>query len=92
MDKKSLAVIVLSLSAATLFLGNLLMPARSADAQVVVKDRDYQVMTAYWQANDQALIVVDNRSGQMAAFVYDQGARGVVLRAVRPVMDAFAGR
>ena len=90
MDKKSLAVIVLSLTAAVLFVANLLMPARTAVADEVVKDRDFQVLTARWQANDEALIIVDNRSGQMAAFVYDPNARGVVIKAVRPVMDAFA--
>lgn len=90
MDKKSLTVIVLSLTAAVLFIANLLMPARTATADVVIKDRDYQVLTAKWQANDEALIIVDNRSGQMAAFVYDPNARGVVIKAVRPVMDAFA--
>ena len=90
MDKKSLAVIVLSFTAAVLFVANLLMPVRTAVADEVIKDRDYQVLTARWQANDEALIIVDNRSGQMAAFVYDPNARGVVIKAVRPVMDAFA--
>jgi hypothetical protein len=90
MDKKSLTVVVLSLTAAALFVANLLVPARTAVADEVIKDRDYQVITARWQANDEALLIVDNRTGQMAAFVYDPNVRGVMLKAVRPVMDAFA--
>ena len=90
MDKKSLAVILLSLSAAVLFVTNLLVPSKTAVADEVVKDRDFQVLTARWQANDEALLILDNRSGQMAAFVYDPNAKGLVVRAVRPVMDAFA--
>lgn len=89
MDKKTLTIILLSLSAAVLLMTNLLMPTQTAVADEVIKDRDYQVMTERWEANDEALIILDNRSGQMAAFVYDPNARGLVIRAVAPVMTAF---
>lgn len=89
MDKKTLTIVLLSLSATVLLMTNLLMPTRTVVADEVIKDRDYQVMTAKWEANDEALIILDNRSGQMAAFIYDANARGLVVRAVAPVMNAF---
>jgi hypothetical protein len=89
MDKKSLTIVLLSISAAVLFITNLLMPTRTAVADEVIKDRDYQVMTERWQANDEALIILDNRSGQMAAFIYDPNVKGLLVKAVAPVMNAF---
>ena len=89
MDKKSLTIVLLSISAAVLFITNLLIPTRTAVADEVIKDRDFQVMTERWQANDEALIILDNRSGQMAAFIYDPNAKGLLLKAVAPVMNAF---
>ena len=89
MDKKSLTIVLLSISAAVLFIPNLLMPTRTAVADEVVKERDFQVMTERWQANDEALIILDNRSGQMAAFIYDPNVKGLLVKAVAPVMNAF---
>ena len=90
MDKKTFTIGVLSLTAVILFCANLLVPPK-AHANEVVKDRNYQVITARVTANDEALYVLDNRSGQMAVFVYNPSARQLQVRSVKPVMDAFAG-
>jgi len=90
MDKKTFTIGILSLTAVILFCANLLVPPR-AQANEVVKDRNYQVLTARQQPNDEALYLLDNRSGQMAIFVYNPGARKLQVRAVKPVMDAFVG-
>lgn len=90
MDKKTFTIGVLSLSALILFVANLLVPPR-AMADQVVKERDFQVVTAHIQQNDEGLYILDNRSGQMAVFVYDPNAHTVVPKAIGPVMQAFAG-
>jgi len=89
MDKKTFAIGILSLTAVILFVANLLVPQSRVAAEQLVKDRDYQAVTANWQANDDALYILDNRSGMMAAFIYDPNQRAMVPRAVRPVMEAF---
>ena len=89
MDKKTFAIGILSLTAVILFVANMLVPQSRVMAEQLVKDRDYQAVTANWQANDDALYILDNRSGMMAAFIYDPNLRAMVPRAVRPVMEAF---
>lgn len=89
MDKRTFAIGILSLTAVILFVANLLVPQSRVMAEQLVKDRDYQAVTANWQANDDALYILDNRSGMMAAFIYDPNLRAMVPRAVRPVMEAF---
>ena len=90
MDKKTFTIGVLSLTAVILFCANLLVPPR-AQANQIIKDRNYQVLTARMQVNDEALYVLDNRSGQMGIFIYNPSAKQLQVRAVKPVMDAFAG-
>lgn len=89
MDKKTFAIGILSLTAVILFVANLLVQQPRAAAEMVIKDRDYQAVTANWQANDDALYILDNHSGMMAAFIYDPNLRSMVPRAVKPVMEAF---
>ncbi|MEO6435465.1 MAG: hypothetical protein ABIP55_06840, partial [Tepidisphaeraceae bacterium] len=74
--------------AALLIAAHWLVPP-SANANVVVKDRDYQVVTAKIQTGGDGLYILDNRTGQIAVFTYDTGARTVRARAVRNVADAF---
>ena len=90
MDKKTYTLGILSLTATGLFVANLVMPPR-AMADQAMKDRDYQAVTARYQGNDEGLYVLDNRSGQMALFVYDPNIRGLALKDMRPIMTAFAG-
>jgi hypothetical protein len=88
MDKKTFSIGVLSITAALLLIA-CLMPARPAEAAFAVKDRDYQLIVAQGQGSDN-IYVVDNRTGLMAVFVYDNRGRVLRPRQVRPVADAFA--
>ena len=90
MKKQSYAVGILSLTALLLFVANLLMPAH-VHAGFAMKERDFQMITGRQAVGDEALYILDGRTGLMAVFNYDPGRRALVLRAVKPVQDAFAG-
>jgi hypothetical protein len=89
MDKKTFTLGILSLTAVMLFVANLIIPPRQAQANFSVKDRNYQAVTAAIQANDEALYILDNRSGMMACFSYNPGQKALVLRDRKPIMSAF---
>src|SRR6478672_996641 len=90
LDKKTFIIGVLSLSAVILFVANLIQPPR-AEAQMAIKDRDYQAVTARVNRGGEALYLTDNRTGLMAVFVYDPSKRAVIPLAVEPVSKAFGG-
>jgi hypothetical protein len=90
MNRQNLGIGILSLTAALLIAAHGFAPS-SADANVAVKDRDYQVVTAKIQTGGDGLYIMDNRTGQIAIFTYDAASRSVRARAVRNVGDAFAG-
>lgn len=89
MDKRTFTLGILSLTAVLLFVANLIIPPRQASANFVIKDRDYQAITALINANDEALYVLDARSGLMACFSYNPGQKALTLRDLKPVMNAF---
>ena len=89
-DNKTFAIGILSLTAAAMLLVNLNAP-RQAEAAQVVKGRDYQVLTARTAQGDDGLYVVENRTGNMAVFMYDVKGRRIEPRAVKTVMEAFSG-
>jgi len=90
LDKKTFIIGVLSLSAVILFVANLIQPPR-AEAQMSIKDRDYQAVTARVTKGGEALYLTDNRTGKMAVFVYDPGRRAVTPVAAGAIANAFAG-
>jgi hypothetical protein len=87
MDKKTFGIGMLLITAALLFIACLL-PSKPANADFAVKDRDYQLITAKGQNGD-TVYVVDNRTGLMAVFAFDNRARVLRPKQVRAVMDAF---
>jgi len=90
MDKKLFAICVLTLTAILLLIGNFVdVPAQASQ---VASNRDYTVLTARVQNSGEGLYVVDNRSGLMAVFTYDNNAGGLRVRAVRAVADAVPVR
>lgn len=89
MEKKSFTIGILSLTAVLLFIAILIMPPR-ASANFAIKDRDYQAVTATINANDEALYILDNRSGLMACFSYNPNQKALLLRDLKPVTNAFA--
>jgi len=90
LDKKTFTIGVLCLSAVILFVANLIQPPR-AEAQMSIKDRDYQAVTARVIKGGEALYLTDNRTGKMAVFVYDPNKRAVVPVASGSVGDIFGG-
>jgi len=86
MDKKLLAICILTLSAVGLMIANFVKPAA---ADTVTVNRDYTVLTAHVATGDDALYIVDNRTGKMAIFTYDPSSRRLKPRDVRPVVDAL---
>lgn len=87
MDKKTFGIGILAITGALLLIACLL-PSKPADAAFAVKDRDYQLITCKGQNGDN-VYVVDNRTGLMAVFSFDNRARLLRPRQVRPVADAF---
>jgi hypothetical protein len=90
LDKKTFIIGVLSLSAVILFVANLIQPPR-AQADMSIKDRDYQAVTGRVTKGGDALYLTDNRTGKMAVFAYDPNKRAVILVAGGSVGDAFPG-
>lgn len=94
LDRKTFIIGILSLSAVLLLAANIVMPRR-AMADQLVKDRDYQAVTAGISTpGGDALYITDTHSGMMAIYIYDPGVKDLKLVGVKPVMDAFpnAGR
>jgi hypothetical protein len=87
MDKKTYSIGVLSITGLLLLIA-CLIPAQPVEAAFAVKDRDYQLIIAQGQGSD-SIYVVDNRTGLMAVFTYDNRGRVLRPRQVRPVADAF---
>jgi len=89
MKRQNFSIGILSLTAALLIGAHWFTPAPAA-AQVAVKERDYQAVTARIQTGGDGLYVLDNRTGLVAVFTYDVSSRSVRARTVRNVADAFA--
>lgn len=89
--KKQTIIGLLTLSAMILATANWLLPRR-ASADVEVKERDYQMVTAPIENGGDALYILDLRSGQIAVFTYDPAARGVAPVGVRNAADGFVVR
>lgn len=91
MDRKTLAILILTVTA-TLMVAFSIVSPQPAQAAVSVVGRDYQAATARAQGGGEALYVLDNKTGQIAVFLYDTKDKTVRVRDVRRVRDAFGGR
>ena len=87
--KRHLSIAILSTTAVLMIVVHALLPGTPASAQVAIKERDYQVVTARITTGGDGLYILDNRTGQVAVFTYDPASRGVRARTVRNVADAF---
>jgi hypothetical protein len=87
MDRKLIAICVLTVSAVALMICNFVTPPARAEA--VANSSGYQAVTAEIQGGGEGLYIVDNRTGLMAIMTYDVNSRQVMARAARPVVDAF---
>lgn len=88
MDKKLIAICVMTVSAVALMIANFVTPP-AAHAEASVNSHDYQAVTAAIESGGEGLYIVDNRTGLIAIFTYDPNSRTMVPRAARPVTDAF---
>ena len=88
MDKKTFAIGVMSIIATILFVGNL-MPVQQAQAATSIKDRDYQLATAKSVKGGEVLYVIDNRTGFVAAFAWDNAARAFKPMAIESLTNLF---
>jgi hypothetical protein len=89
LDRKTFIIGILSLSAVILLAANIVVPRR-AMADQLVKDRDYQAVTAAVASpGGDALYITDTHSGMMAVYVYDPSIKDLKLVGVKPVMAAF---
>jgi hypothetical protein len=91
MDKKTFAIGTLSITALLLFLINLVPMPAPARADVI-KDRDYQAVTAPIKQGGDGLFVIDNRTGKIGVFAYDNSRKGIVSLDIQDVTTAFAGK
>ena len=85
--KQNITIGVLAMLALTLIVANLFVP-QPAQAEVV-KDRDYQIVTARVTSGGDGLYIHDVKTGQIAIFTYDAASRGLKARQVRLIADAF---
>jgi len=81
MDTKTFAIGFFTATALFLLVACLLGPAARAD--FAIKDRDYQLVTATTSDGNEALYVIDARSGKMAVFAFDK-----LTHVLRPVAAA----
>ena len=89
MKRQNLGIGILTLTAVMLVAAHWFVPA-PATAQVAIKERDYQVVTARLATGGDGLYILDNRTGLVAVFTYDPSSRSVRARTVKAVGDAFA--
>jgi hypothetical protein len=88
MKRTNFGIGILTLTAALLVAAHWFVPTPAA-AQVQVKERDYQIVTARITSGGDGLYIHDVRTGQIAVFTYDPASRGVRARTVRMMADAF---
>jgi hypothetical protein len=88
MDRRTLAIVILSISAVILLAIGVASEPK-AQAAMAVQSREYQAATAKAQQGGEALYILDNKTGQMAVFLYDTRDRQLRLRDLRMVRDAF---
>jgi hypothetical protein len=88
MKPTTLKIGFFTLTALILFIAQFL-PIRPAAAADVIKDRDYTLLSARAAVGGEVVYVLDNRTGLMAIFTWDPGARAFVPSAVVPMSDGL---
>jgi hypothetical protein len=91
MDKKTFAIGTLSITGLLLLLINL-VPMPNAARADVIKDRDYQAVTAAIRQGGDGLYVIDNRTGKIGVFAFDNTRKLIATLDVQDVTTAFVGK
>jgi hypothetical protein len=89
-DKRTFILGVLSLSAVILVAANILAP-HGAVADTAIYNEAYQLQTGRINGGGEALYVTENRTGNMAVFVYSPNTKKLEAMDSKPVMAAFGG-
>lgn len=86
MDKKTYTIGILAVVAALLLVANLMPKSEpTAHGAFSIKDRNYQLVTARATKGGELLYVIDNLSGKVAVFVWENNQ-------VRPLLvQSFVG-
>ncbi len=92
MDKNTFAIGTLSITGLLLLVANLLVPMMPVAQADVIKDRDYQAVTAAMARGGDALYVIDNRTGNIGVFAFDSNRKAIATADVQAVTTAFPGR
>ncbi|HEV2293813.1 MAG TPA: hypothetical protein VGR35_08145 [Tepidisphaeraceae bacterium] len=91
MDNKTFSIGILSLTGLVLVVANCLVPPK-ASAELSITGHGYSVVTAKVQNGGDAVYILENQTGRLAVFTYDNGSRRLEPRTVRPLTDAFITR
>jgi hypothetical protein len=91
MKAEKTAIRILALTAA-LLLGAILLVQSPATADVTAREGDYLIATHKASTGGDALYIADTRIGVFGVFMFDNNARSITLRAIRPIGHAFRAR
>jgi hypothetical protein len=86
MDKKLLAICILSITAIALMIANFATPVAHADT--AISGNGYMLATGRLVGGGEGLYILDNQSGNMVVFTYDANKRQLVPRAFLAVNQA----
>jgi hypothetical protein len=89
MDKKTFAIGTLSITGLLLLLINL-VPMPTPAVADVIKDRDYQAVTAGISRGGDALYLLDNRAGKIGVFVFNNNRKVIETLDAQDITAAFA--
>ncbi len=82
-------ILALICSAAALMAAVFFVSPSRAPAEEAVKDRDYQIVTAAVASGSEGLYILDNRTGQVAVYLYEPGKPTLQLKGMQPIANAF---
>jgi len=92
MKAEKTAIRILAVTAMLLVVAIIVVPSAVTGQVVTTKGGDYLIATHKTAGGGDALYITDTRIGVMGVFTWDPMVRGLVLRTVRPLPDAFGGR
>ena len=90
MDKKLMAICVLTVTAVALMLAN--FSSRPAQAQVVLSGRNYQIATGHLATGGEGVYILDNVSGNIAIFSYSPEFKQLKVRDAISAATAVGGQ
>lgn len=90
MKRDTLAIVILAISAALLLLACIFIP-RSAQAEGVITDRSYMIVTTPAAQGGDTVFVFDRTTNRVAAVEYDPTVKALVPRAGAGMAELLGG-